>query len=116
MSECMILLVEDHVLLRGILSKALSALGYEVHTAASADEALTLLEDGLMPQLVLTDIRTPGRHNGLDVARWLKSNRPAIPVLLQTGFAQEPTAEFPILHKPYSPEELSEAIHRLLRT
>jgi CheY-like chemotaxis protein len=110
----MILLVEDHAVLRGILSKTLSSLGYEVSLASTADEALRLLEDGLAPQIVLTDIRTPGQHNGVDLARWLRINHPAIPVLLQTGFAHEHTEDFPILHKPYSQEELSDAIQRLL--
>jgi CheY-like chemotaxis protein len=114
MSGCMILLVEDHALLRGILAKSLSALGYEVQLASTADEALQLLQNGLLPNLVLTDIRTPGRHNGLDVAQWLKANCPTIPVLLQTGFADESTGDFPILHKPYSPEELAVAIQKLL--
>lgn len=110
----MILLVEDHASLRRILLKALLGLGYDVRIASTADEALQLLEEGLLPQLVLTDIRTPGQHNGMDVARWVRSNRPTIPVLLQTGFAQENTADFPILHKPYLAEELSEAIRKLL--
>ena len=114
MIECLVLLVEDHALLRGILTKTLSALDFNVQVAATADEALSLLQGGLIPQLVLSDIRTPGQHDGMDVARWLKTNRPATSVLLQTGFAHEPTADFPILHKPYSDEELSAAIHALL--
>jgi len=115
MSACMILLIEDHVSLGRALVRSLSALGYEIRLALTADEALILLKEGLLPHLVLTDIRTVGEHNGLDLAWWVKANRPTIPVLLQTAFAQEDTADFPILHKPYSIEALSAAVDGLLK-
>lgn len=110
----MILLVEDHALLRGILARALEALGYEVRAAASADDALVLLENGLMPELVFTDIRMPGSRSGVDLARWVQANSPETRVLLQTGFAHENTADFPVLHKPYTPDELAAAIVKVL--
>ena len=115
MTACMILLIEDHASLRRVLIRSLTALGYEVRAVSTADESLILLKGGLLPHLVLTDIRTPGEHNGLDVAWWVKTNRPTIPVLLQTAFAQEDTADFPILRKPYSVEALSAAIDGILK-
>jgi DNA-binding NtrC family response regulator len=111
----MILLIEDHASMGRALTRSLTALGYEVQLALTADDALRLLEGGLLPQLVLTDIRTPGEHNGLDLAQWVRTNRPTIPVLLQTAFAQEDTADFPILYKPYSIEVLASAIDELLK-
>jgi CheY-like chemotaxis protein len=110
----MILLIEDNASLRRALTRSLTALGYIVRVAVTADEALILLKEGLVPHLVLSDIRMPGEHNGLDVAWWVRTHRPAIPVLLQTGFSQDHTADFPILHKPYSIEALSAAIVELL--
>jgi CheY-like chemotaxis protein len=115
MTARMILLIEDHASLRRALIKSLTSLGYEVRTASSADEALILLEGGLVPHLVLTDIQTPGEHDGLDVAGWVKRNRPTIPVLLQTAIIREDIADFPILRKPYSTETLSAAIDGLLK-
>jgi CheY-like chemotaxis protein len=115
MTACTILLVEDHASLGRALIRSLTALGYEVRVALTADEALTLLAEGLLPYLVLTDIQTPGEHDGLDVAWWLRANRPTIPVLLQTAFIRDDTADFPILRKPYSIEALSAAIDGLLK-
>jgi DNA-binding NtrC family response regulator len=115
MTVRMILLIEDHVSLSRVLIRSLTALGYEVRAASTADAALILLKEGLQPHLVLTDIRTPGKHTGLDIAWWVKSNRPKISVLLQTAFAEEDTADFPILRKPYSIEELSVAVDGLLK-
>jgi CheY-like chemotaxis protein len=114
MSAGLILLIEDYASMRRALTRSLTALGYEVRAAVTADEALVLLEEGLLPQLVLTDIRMPGEHSGIDVAWWVKTNRPTIPVLLQTAFAQDDCAHLPILRKPYSIEALSAAIAGLL--
>jgi DNA-binding NtrC family response regulator len=111
----MILLIEDHPSMGRALMRSLTALGYEVRLVLTADDALRLLKEGFLPHLVLTDIRTPGEHNGLDIAWWVRTNRPTIPVLLQTAFAQEDTADFPILRKPYSIDALSSAIDELLK-
>ena len=110
----MILLVEDHALLRGMLKRALEGLGHEIVTASSGDEALQLLRDGLTPQLVFTDIVMPGQNDGLNVARWIRSNRPEIAVLLQTGFTEKSTDGFPVLLKPFSHADLTDAIRPLL--
>lgn len=110
MNEKLILLVEDHVLLRGMLVKMLMSLGYRVRAVATADEALALLSEGLRPDVVFTDIRTPGQRSGVDLARQVRREFPAIPVLLQTCYERLYTDEFPILNKPYSELQLGKAI------
>lgn len=114
MIERLILLVEDHILLRAMLVKMLMTLGYKARAVATADEALVLLSAGLKPDLVFTDIRTPGRYSGVDLARHVRKEYPAIPVLLQTCYEQLYTDEFAILNKPYSETQLSKAIESLL--
>ena len=54
LDERLILLVEDHVLLRSMLVKMLMTLGYRVRAVASADEALALMSEGLTPRIVFT--------------------------------------------------------------
>ena len=114
LDERLILLVEDHVLLRSMLVKMLMTLGYRVRAVASADEALALMSEGLTPHVVFTDIRTPGQHSGVDLARWVRKEYPGIPVLLQTCYEQLYTDEFPILNKPYTELQLGEAIQNAL--
>jgi CheY-like chemotaxis protein len=114
LSAKLILFVEDHALLRAMLVDMLMRLGYAVRAVATADEALVLMSEGLRPAVVFTDIRTPGRHSGVDLARWVRKEYPTIPVLLQTCYARLYTDEFPILNKPYSDLQLGEAIERLL--
>lgn len=110
----LILLVEDHAVLRGMLVKMLTTLGYTVRAVGTADEALVLVSGGFRPHVVFTDIRTPGQYNGVDLARWVRREYPAIPVLLQTCYAQLYTDEFPILNKPYTDLQLGKAIENVL--
>lgn len=114
MNKKLILFVEDHVLLRDMLVEMLIRLGYAVRAVATADEALALISGGLRPDVVFTDIRTPGEHSGVDLARWVRQEFPATPVLLQTCYARLYTDEFPILNKPYNDLQLGAAIERLL--
>lgn len=114
MNGKLILLVEDHALLRDMLVKMLMTLGYTVRAVASADEAFAVMSEGFRPDVVFTDIRTPGRHSGVDLARWIRREYPAIPVLLQTCYERLYTEEFPILNKPYTELQLGEAIDDVL--
>ena len=63
-----LLLVEDDESLRRILARHLRAIGYPVEEAASAEDALERLGEGLRPALVLLDLNLPG-GTGWDVLR-----------------------------------------------
>ncbi len=80
-----VLVVEDEVLLRIDLADAIRDVGYEVIEAHNADAALDILETNTRVHLVCTDIRMPGKRNGLELARWIKSHRPELPIILVSG-------------------------------
>jgi CheY-like chemotaxis protein len=109
-----VLLVEDHVQLRGILEQVLRAHGYRVTAVESADGAVSALESGTTADVVLSDIRMPGRMNGLDLAHWVRAKRPQLAILLQTGFADVDTKDFPLLRKPFTPEELVDRLQSVV--
>jgi DNA-binding NtrC family response regulator len=101
-----ILLVEDHDQLRRIIEISLVGAGFRVTTASSGDQARDMLEAGASADLLLSDIRMPGSIDGLQLARWVLTHRPAMAIILQTGFAELKSCEFTVLQKPYSPDEL----------
>jgi DNA-binding response OmpR family regulator len=109
-----VLLVEDHSRLRRILQLALETDGFRVTAAESADEAFALLEKGVMVDILLTDIRMPGSIDGLQLARWTRDHRAEVAILLQTGFSNMDTGDFPLLRKPYPPEELSARLRAIV--
>ncbi|HEX8643959.1 MAG TPA: PAS domain S-box protein [Allosphingosinicella sp.] len=112
-----VLLVEDNDHVRDFAEQLLADLGYEVLAAASADEALALLETR-HADIVFSDIVMPDK-SGLDLARELRRQRPDLPVVLATGYSAEivsgDTAGFEILNKPYGADTLGEALASALR-
>src|SRR5262249_3795334 len=83
-AQATILLVEDEVLVRMSLADQLRRAGYTVFEASSADEALDLLHSNGV-QLVLSDIRMPGRMNGVELARAIRAQYPQIKIVLASG-------------------------------
>jgi CheY-like chemotaxis protein len=59
--------------------------------------------------------------SGFDLAQWMRRNRPAIPVLLTSGFAEDvgrageaPASTIEVLRKPYLGPELARALRKAL--
>ncbi|QIL03095.1 PAS domain S-box protein [Sphingomonas sinipercae] len=106
-----VLLVEDNERVREFAQGLLEDLGCKVSAAASATEALRLLDtDGA--DVVLSDVVMPGM-TGLALARKLRETHPDLPVLLATGYSDEirkTGSEFAVLAKPFAVADLSEAL------
>ncbi len=108
------LLVEDNDRLRRVLEMTLAEIGLEVTSADSGDSARELLATGPCPTLLFSDIRMPGALNGVQLAQWARQHCPGLLVLLQTGYAEQGALEFAVLRKPFTAEELVEAIEAVL--
>jgi two-component system response regulator GlrR len=115
-----LLVVDDDTDLLRLLSMRLESAGYRVSTAASAEAALAQL-DIERPQLVISDVRLPGR-DGLALYDEVRRRHPALPVILLTAHgtipdAVEATARgvFTYLTKPYDGKELLEKIAQALQ-
>jgi PAS domain S-box-containing protein len=107
-----LLFVEDDEAVAEMTAAALEDFGYAVARASSADEAIARLRAGEGVDLLLSDIVMPGSMNGADLAREARRLRPALPVLLTTGYADRLDVEgaFPVLAKPYRIETLLDAV------
>jgi DNA-binding response OmpR family regulator len=76
----LILLVDDDILILGLLSKFLQLAGYDARMASSGQMALDMiLESGREPDLALLDVNMPGM-NGLELAKRLQSET-TVPVM-----------------------------------
>jgi CheY-like chemotaxis protein len=109
------LLVEDNARLRGVMQHSLEMLGCRVATAADATEALARLDATPALRLLVSDVRMPGSLDGIALAQRATTRQPALRALLLTGYAAQPVPGFAVLYKPFTLEELSQAIAAVLR-
>ena len=111
-----VLLVEDNREVGQFAQQLLSDFGYTTTWAENGVEAMRLIEDdGEKFDVVFSDVVMPGGMSGVDLANKLRRLRPALPVILTSGYsevlAEGQGSNFELLRKPYSAESLS----RLLR-
>ena len=111
-----VLLVEDNDHVRDFAENLLADLGYGVVSAASADEALALLDTEPV-DIIFSDVVMPDR-SGLDLARIVAERRPGLPVVLATGYSEEvvkgAASDLEILSKPYGAQSLGAALGRAM--
>ena len=112
MLKIRILLVEDEPLIRMLVAETLRDEGFEVIEASDADGAIFAV--------LLTDIRMPGKFDGLGVAAWARALDPSMPLIIATGYADELTQRLKafgppvlLLKKPYRLVEAVEAIRKV---
>lgn len=82
-----ILVLEDELELREALLLLLQDEGYQVETAAQAQEAFQKALE-LRPEILVLDVRLPG-PDGLEVLKQLKESNPDLLSLVVTGYASE---------------------------
>jgi CheY-like chemotaxis protein len=119
-SPVRILLVEDEAYVRNVACEILESEGYQVLTAGTAKEALSVLEKGGPVELLLTDIVMPGM-NGHDLARQLTLRFPGLKTLFMSGYTdsfvlqtgQEWRRSF--IQKPFTLETLTNKVKEVLR-
>jgi DNA-binding NtrC family response regulator len=109
------LLIEDEALILLNVKSMLNEMGLEVAgTAAQIDAAIGLAQTGSFDAAIV-DINLDGSMT-YPVADILKER--AIPFAFTTGYGRTAVdnayAEVPILHKPFSPDQLEALVTRLL--
>jgi CheY-like chemotaxis protein len=116
-----ILLVEDEIGNREILTEILRDLGYTVIDAPDGATALSAVRQGVPIDLVLTDYRLPDM-TGLDVVRTLRRTLPEVPVIMLTAygniegyFQSLSLGVFEYIHKPIDKNELERIVRMALR-
>ena len=109
------LLVDDEAFVRLSTADMLHELGYNVVEAASAEQALQLLQNGERFDLIITDHLMPGM-TGIDLARTIRTEKPGTPVLLISGYSEVEGVEpgLPRLTKPFKKDDLALSLAQLM--
>lgn len=113
-----LLVVDDEKIVLESCRRVLETQGYGVSLAKSADEALEVIEKEDF-SLLLLDLKMPV-HDGIYLMRELKQREKDMPIIVMSGYSTRETIEEAemmganlFLPKPFTPEELIEAIRKV---
>lgn len=113
-----VLVVEDDPNVLAFIDRMLTQRGHTVLAAEDPDHARFVLADhGGKLDVLLCDIVLPGA-NGLDFARAVKKDNPEVKIVFMTGLIHQSPKVLrsglgPVLHKPFTSEELLKVIGNL---
>jgi len=79
-----IMVVDDDTLLREMLVDILESEGHETAAAENGNAGIELYET-FSPEIIVTDIRMPGK-NGFEMVQYIRENSPEIPVVFISGW------------------------------
>lgn len=115
-----ILIVDDEQSILTTIELLLTGENYRVLTASAGGEAISLLEKGDTPDLVITDIRMPG-FSGIELLKRIKAIDPYIEVIIITAHADKQMAiealnsgAYYFLEKPFENRHLLEICREAL--
>jgi len=114
-----ILIADDEEPFRRYVTRVLRSEGYEVAEAADGLEALKCLEGGARVDLVISDLIMP-ELGGVGLAKEVRKKFPELKVLFISGYVDSVDSisedlgyEAFFLRKPFTPDELMEAVKAL---
>jgi DNA-binding response OmpR family regulator len=117
LDPAILLVVEDEVLIRIVVSDTLREAGFHVLEATNADEAVTLLTSFSEIALLFTDIQMPGSMDGEALVKFARANFPELAVIMTSGAVNRrpPEETTPFVSKPYAPEDIVARVRAILR-
>lgn len=104
------LVVDDEFMIRWNTANNLEDMGHRVLEAATAREAMALLENYPQIRLVFTDVRMPGSMDGVMLTSEIQKKWPSTKLFVTSGFPLEDDLPEGVVYvpKPYSIMELSQ--------
>ena len=113
-----ILVVEDHPLVRMAVLEVMIEAGFEALDASSTREAVRVLEARPDIRLVFTDAEMPGTMNGIGLAHYIRKRWPPVKLIIVSGKREIASDELPagakFFHKPYRETSIVEAMIGML--
>ncbi|MER2252077.1 response regulator [Methylorubrum podarium] len=115
-SSSLVLIVDDEDLVRMMATDMLEDAGFTVLEAASADEALEILENRSDIGLLFTDMEMPGSMNGFALAARVAERWPHIRLMITSGRCRPAPRDVPdhgmFVPKPYLVEQVLNAFDK----
>ena len=113
-----VLVVEDEYFLRINAVLMIEDAGFDVLEAASADQAIEILEARPDVHVIFTDIQIPGSMDGLKLAHAVRGRWPPIKIIATSGRVNLRIDDLPeggrFLPKPYGPQEVIGTLRELV--
>ena len=110
-------MVEDEILVRLTAVAIAEDAGFEVLSATTADEALSVLEARADVRLVFTDVQMPGSMDGLRLARAVRKRWPPIELIVTSAHGPLAADDLPergrYVAKPYDVQALSQVFREM---
>ncbi|HEY5363790.1 MAG TPA: response regulator [Aestuariivirga sp.] len=120
MNSAVVLVVEDHPLIRLSAMELVEAAGFGAVGAENADAAIAILEARADIRLVFTDVEMPGSIDGLKLAHYIRDRWPPVHLIVVSGKGMLDENELPagsrFFSKPYSDNTIVAEMTRLLGT
>jgi two-component system, response regulator PdtaR len=115
-----VLVVEDHPLVRMAVLEVMIEAGVEALDASSASGAIRTLEARPDIRLVFTDAEMPGTLNGIGLAHYIRKRWPPVKLIVVSGKREVASDELPtgarFFHKPYREGSIVEAMRAMRET
>jgi len=110
-------IVEDELLIRLDAIEMIEAAGFDTLEAASADEAIAILEARPDIHVLFTDIHMPGSMDGVKLAHFVRGRWPPVKIIATSAHARIEGYQLPhggrFLPKPYSAREVAAHLKEL---
>jgi CheY-like chemotaxis protein len=113
-----VLVVEDHPLVRMAVLEVLIEAGFEALEASSACEAIRMLEARPDIHLLFTDAEMPGGMDGVELVHYIGNRWPPVKLIVVSGKTEIASEELPrgarFFRKPYHETYIVEAMIDML--
>jgi len=112
-----VLIVEDEPLIRMDAVDMIEDAGFRTYEAASADDAIRLINGHDDIGILFTDIDMPGSMDGLALAAYVRNGWPPVAIMIASGVVEIEASAMPegaaFIPKPYATSQITKTMQEI---